>query len=424
MPETLLGLDVGTTKVAAVVGSGGAPGVRRPADGPALLGAALASCAGLRRGNGVDVAETTRGIQEATAKALRMAGVEMEAAWVGVTGQHISCLNARGEVQIARAHRQVTWEDVERVMGAAVNAVSLSPDRQMIHAISRGFWVDDQPRVRNPVGLTANRLAVDTHMVTASRNLVANLVKSVEAAGLEVAELVAEPLAGADAVLTADEEELGVLLIDVGGGTTDLGLFLEGSIAFTGAVPVGGANVTHDLAVALGITHPQAEQVKLAHGCCSPGRIPEEEETVTVPGEEGRSFSRRLLAEVIEARVQETFALVAHEMGRAQANWPPPGGAVLTGGGSLLPGIAEMAARALGCRVRLGRPRVASGPSGLLETPALATGVGLVYYAHREAESRRGEARRGWGRAGSPAALRALPILGRVVAWVKEMFSS
>jgi len=423
MPETLLGLDVGTTKVAAVVGGGGAPGVRRPADGPALLGAALASCAGLRRGNVVDVAETTRGIQEATAKALRMAGVEVEAAWVGVTGQHISCLNARGEVQIARAHRQITWDDVERVMSAAVNAVSIAPDRQMIHAISRGFWVDDQPRVRNPVGLTANRLAVDTHMVTASRNLVANLVKSVEQAGLEVAELVAEPLAGADAVLTADEEELGVLLIDVGGGTTDLGLFLEGSIAFTGAVPVGGANVTHDLAVALGITHPQAEQVKLAHGCCQAALVLEEE-AVPVPGEEERSLSRRLLAEVIEARVQETFSLVAHEMGRAQADWPPPGGAVLTGGGSLLPGIARMAERTLGCRVRLGTPRVASGPSGLLEMPALATGVGLVYYAHREAESRQAEARRGRRQAGSPAGLRALPILGRVVAWVKELFTS
>jgi len=405
-PETLLGLDIGTTKVAAVVGTRGAV--------VALAGAATAPCTGLRRGNVVDVAETSRAIREAVTKAQRMAGVELEAAWVGVTGQHLSCLNSRGEVQIARARRQITWDDVERVMSAAVNAVSLSPDRQMLHAISRGFWVDDEPRVRNPEGLSANRLAVDTHIVSASRNLIANVVKCVEEAGLEVAEIVAEPLAGADAVLTAEEEELGVLLVDVGGGTTDLALFLEGSIAFTGAVPVGGNNVTHDLAVALGVTHPQAEQVKLAHGRCDAAGIGEEE-TVALPGEEERTVSRRLVAEVIEARVEETFTLVAHEMARLQGKWPPPGGAVMTGGGSLLPGMAGVAERALGCRVRLGRPRVASGPVELLETPALATGVGLVLYAHREAESRRAEPRR---------RVRALPILGRVVARVRELFSS
>lgn len=405
-PEILLGLDIGTTKVAAVLGGRGAE--------VALLGAASAPCTGLRRGTVVDVAETARAIREAVAKAQRMAGVELGPAWVGVTGQHISCLNSRGEIQIARAHRQITWDDVEKVMGAAVSAVSLSPDRQMIHAISRGFQVNGEPRVRNPSGLVANRLAVETHIVTASRNLVANVVRAVEQAGLEVAELVAEPLAAADAVLTGDEEELGTLLIDIGGGTTDLALFLAGSIAFTGAVPVGGNNVTHDLAVALGITHPQAEQMKLAHGVCDPAAVPEEEQ-VALPDETERTASRRLAAEVIEARVRETFNLVAHEMSGLDAMWPPPGGAVLTGGGSLLPGIAIAAEQVLGCRVRLGRPRVASGPIELLETPALATGVGLVYYAHREIESQRAEPK---GR------VQALSILGRVVAWVRELFSS
>lgn len=405
-PETLLGLDIGTTKVAAVLAGRGAE--------VTLLGAACVPCAGLRRGTVVDVAETARAIREAVAKAQRMAGVELEAAWVGVTGQHISCLNSRGEIPIARAHRQITWDDVEKVMGVAVNGVSLSPDRQMIHAISRGFQVDGEARVRNPSGLVANRLAVETHIITASRNLIANVVKAVEQAGLEVAELVAEPLAAADAVLTPDEEELGTLLIDIGGGTTDLALFLDGSIAFTGAVPVGGTNVTHDLAVALGITHPQAEQVKLAHGVCDPASVPEEAE-VEVPGEEQRTVSRRLAAEVIEARTRETFNLVANEMSRLDTTWPPPGGVVLTGGGSLLPGLAALAERSLGCRVRLGRPRVASGPVELLETPSLATGVGLVYYAHKEVESQRAEPRR---------RVRALPILGRVVAWVRELFSS
>jgi len=404
--ETLLGLDIGTTKVAAVLGGRGA--------GVTLLSAACVPCAGLRRGTVVDVAETARAVREAVMKAQRMAGVELEPAWVGITGQHISCVNARGEIQIARARREITWEDVEKVMGAAVNAVSLSPDRQMIHAISRGFQVDDEPRVRNPTGLMANRLAVETHVVTASRNLVANVVKAVEHAGIEVAELVAEPLAAADAVLTPEEEELGTLLVDIGGGTTDLALFLEGSIAFTGAVPVGGNNVTHDLAVALGIPHPQAEQVKLTYGGCDPASVPEEDE-VPVPGEQDRTISRRFALEVVQARVNETLSLVAHEMSRLDAGWPPPGGVVLTGGGSLLPGLVGAAEKALGCRARLGRPRVASGPVELLETPALATGVGLVFYAHKEAEMQRAEPRK---------TVQALSILGRVVAWARDLFSS
>lgn len=406
-PDTLLGLDIGTTKVAAVLGGRGQR-VR-------LLGAASVPCSGLKRGIVVDVPETTQAIREAVTKAQRMAGVELEAAWVGITGQHIASLNSRGHIQLPRANRQVSWADVERVMAAAVNAVSIPPDRQMIHAISRGFTIDDEPRVRNPVGLSATRLSVETHVITASRNLVENVTKCVDQAGIGVAELVAEPLAAADAVLTEDEQELGVLLIDVGGGTTDLALFLEGSIALTGAVTAAGNNVTHDLAVALGVTHPVAEQIKLAHGCARAAFVPEDE-LISVPGEEDEpSVSRRFVAEVIEARVEETFRLVAQEMGRLGDRWPPPGGAVLTGGGSLLPSIAPVARDILGCRTRLGRPRVGVGPMDLLESPALATGVGLVYYAQREAESRRAEPRRG---------LRVLPVFGRIIAWARELFSS
>jgi cell division protein FtsA len=405
--ESLLGLDIGTTKVAAVIG-GRAAEVR-------ILGAASVPSAGLRRGTVVDVTETTRAIQEAVAKAQRMAGVEIEQAWVGVTGQHLASLNSRGEIQLARANREITWSDVERVMAASVSAVSIPPDRQLIHAISRGFAVDDEPRVKNPVGLSANKLAVETHIVTASRNLVDNIVRCVEAAGIGVAELVAEPLATADAILSEDEQELGVLLVDVGGGTTDIALFSEGSVSYTGAIPAAGNNVTHDLAIALSVTHPQAEQIKLAHGCARVSEAPEEQMIALPRDEEERTVSRRFVAEVIEARVQEIFRLVAHEVTKTGAMWPPPGGAVITGGGSLLPGIAPLAQEALGCRARLGRPRVASGPVHLLESPALATGVGLVYYGHREAESRRVEPR---------PTMRLIPVLGRVIAWARELFSS
>ena len=404
--DILLGVDVGTTKVAAVIGRRGAP--------LALLGAASIPCRGLRRGAVVDVAETTRAVIEAVDRARQMAGLGVDSAWVGITGQHLSCLNARAELDLPRGRKRISWGDVEKVMASAVAAVSIPPDRQMIHAISRGFWVNGEPRVRNPVGLSAARLAVDTHIVTASRNLVDNVVQCVDRAGLSVSELVAEPLATADAVLTEEEEELGVLLVDIGGGTTDLALFLDGSITFTGALPVAGNYITHDVAVALGVPLPLAEQLKLTYGGAKPSQIPEEE-CIVLDEDEARRVRRRFLCEVIGARVEEMFQLLTQAMEGVQGRWPPPGGVVITGGGSLLPGTISVAQEVLGCRARLGRPRVAAGPIELLETPALATGVGLVYYAHREAESRRGQK-------GRP--VRVLPMLGRVVAWVRDLFSS
>ena len=231
-----------------------------------------------------------------------MAGVEIEQAWVGVTGQHLACLNSRGEIQLARANREITWSDVERGDGCLRQRGLDPPTDRSIHAISRGFAVDDEPRVKNPVGLSANKLAVETHVVTASRNLIDNVVRCVEAAGLGVAELVAEPLATADAILSEDEQELGVLLVDIGGGTTDIALFSEGSVSYTGAEsPAAGNNVTHDLAIALGITHPQAEQIKLAHGCARTSEVPEEQMVALPRDEEERTISRRFIAEVIEA---------------------------------------------------------------------------------------------------------------------------
>ena len=403
--EILLGIDVGTTKVAAVVGA-------RDAEA-ALLGAASVPCRGLRRGIVVDLTDTTNAIREAVSRAQRMAGAELGSAWVGLTGQHMTSVNSHAEIRLARANREVGWGDVERAMAAAVSAVSVPPDRRMIHAISRGFALDDEPRVRNPVGLIASRLAVDAHIVTIPRNAVDNVAKAVEQAGVGITELVAEPLAAADAVLTEDEEELGVLMVDVGGGTSDLALFLEGSIAFTGAVPVAGNYITHDIAVALGITHPQAEELKLTHGSARTSLVADEETAPIAGGD--TTVSRRFLAEVIEARVQEMFRLVAQKLTGIGGVWPPPGGVVVTGGGSLLDGLASVAEEVMGCRVRLGRPRVASGPVELLESPAFATGVGLVYYAHREAEARRADRRR---------EIRVLPVLGRVVAWVKDLFSS
>ena len=403
--EILLGIDVGTTQVAAVVGA-------RDAEA-ALLGAASVPCRGLRRGIVVDLTDTTNAIREAVSRAQRMAGAELGSAWVGLTGQHMTSVNSHAEIRLARANREVGWGDVERAMAAAVSAVSVPPDRRMIHAISRGFALDDEPRVRNPVGLIASRLAVDAHIVTIPRNAVDNVAKAVEQAGVGITELVAEPLAAADAVLTEDEEELGVLMVDVGGGTSDLALFLEGSIAFTGAVPVAGNYITHDIAVALGITHPQAEELKLTHGSARTSLVADEETAPIAGGD--TTVSRRFLAEVIEARVQEMFRLVAQKLTGIGGVWPPPGGVVVTGGGSLLDGLASVAEEVMGCRVRLGRPRVASGPVELLESPAFATGVGLVYYAHREAEARRADRRR---------EIRVLPVLGRVVAWVKDLFSS
>lgn len=404
---SLLGVDIGTTKVAAVIGDRG--------EAMKLLGAASVPCHGLRRGAVVDVAETTRALQEAVARAQRMAGVELGPAWVGVTGQHLECVNTHAELLLARANRQVTYEDVQRVMEASVASVAVPADREIIHAISRGFSVDEETRVRNPVGLSANRIRVETHLVTAPRNLMNNVRQCVERAGLEIGELVAEPIATADAILTTDEQELGVLVVDIGGGTTDLALFVNGTVAYTGAVPAAGNNITHDLAVALGVTHPQAEQIKLAYGHARAAEVSAEQLIVLPRSDEERTTSRWFIAQVIEARVHEIFRLISKHLTEGEGKWPVPGGAVLSGGSSLLPGLAAVAQDALGCRCRLARPSVASGPVHLLENPSLATGVGLVYYAHREARLRRYENR---------PPVRVLPFVNRVIVWVKDLFTS
>jgi cell division protein FtsA len=404
--DILVGLDVGTTKICAVVG--------RTLDGALqILGVGLAPCRGLRRGVVVDLAETVRAIQDAIARAQRMAGVELESAWVGLTGEHISCQNTRGVITISRADHQVTAEDVHRVRRAADQGVALPADREIIHNISRGYVIDGQPGVRNPVGMSATRLEVEAHVVIGSSNFIQNVEKCVTQAGLDVEAVVLEPIATADAVVTPAERELGVIVLDMGGGTSDLAIFHGGSICYTGAVPAAGELVTKDIAIGLRLTPEDAEQVKITHGVALASLVGEEEiiPVPTIGGGPARELPRALLAEIIEPRMREIFTLVAEKIRESGFGPVVAAGAVLTGGASQLPGTAELASEILQRPVRIGVPAKITGLVETVCNPIYATGVGLVVYAARERAALAAEAR-------PPM---AASVWGRLRRWIQEL---
>ena len=387
--DLLLGLDIGTTKVAAVV-------AERGPEGPVLLGAGRAPSRGLRRGVVIDLDETVAAIEAAVAEASPPeAGRAPGAAYVGITGEHVQCLRSRGAVSINRPERRVVYEDVQRVLRAAAQSVTLPADREIIHCLPHGFTVDGQEGVRNPLGLAGGRLEVATLLVTGQSNLIQNVVRAAERAGLEVEEVVLEPLATADAVLTRAETELGVALLDIGGGTTDYAVLRGGSLVAAGAVPVGGELVTRDLAFGLRTVPEEAEKLKLAAGIARLGRAEADEllEVHSAGGTEARGVPRRRLAEIIEPRMRELLSLSGRALSEAGFRSELSAGVVLTGGGSLLPGTLELAAEVLGCEVRLGRPeRVAGiealaqpdGEAGAAASPTMATAVGLVCYGAQE----------------------------------------
>jgi cell division protein FtsA len=302
----------------------------------------------------------------------------------GVTGEHITSSNRRGTVTIAGPDSVVTEEDVERVMHAA--AMDVPRDREIIHSLPRDFAVDGHKGVRRPVGMCGQRLEVESHIVTGSAGFLQNVVQCVERAGLVVDALVLEPIATAEAVATADERELGVALIDIGGGTSDIAIFLDGSIAFSAAVPVGGNHVTRDISIGLRTPFEIAERLKLERGVASPRLIPHGEalEVVSAGSGERLRLPRAILGEIIEARMSELFEISRNAIEAAGINHRLAGGVILTGGGSLLPGAADLAQQIFDLPVRLGKPIDLSGWSEKVDTPQFSTGVGLLRFALRQ----------------------------------------
>ena len=370
--EIVVGLDIGTTKVSAVVGE-------VDCDGITILGVGTVPCRGLRKGVVSNIDWTTRSIAEAIEAAQTMAGVEIRTVYAGLCGSHIRCQQSDGVAAITGG--EVPATDVDRVIEGA-RAIPIDADRQILHVLPHEFIVDNQDGIRDPVGMSGVRLGVRVNLITAATSPVQNVVRCAERCGLTVADVVLEPLASADAVLTEDEKEIGVAVIDIGGGTTDLLLYVDGGIGHVSVIPVGGHNVTADIAAGLRTPMGEAERLKRRVGCAL-GRMVAEEEDIEVPGVGGhpsRTVPRRVLSDIIEPRVEEIFAVIRNRIEDTGLLEQLSAGAVLTGGAVLMEGMTEFAEEILGMPVRLGVRVGVGGITQLVAGPQFATGVGLVQY--------------------------------------------
>ncbi len=374
--ELIVGLDIGTTKVCAVVAE---PTEEGSLD---IIGVGCSPSHGLRKGMVVNVEETIASIKRAVEEAEMMAGCEIHSVYTGIAGSHIQAINSQGV--IALKHREVTKKDIERVIETA-KMISLPPERQIIHVLPQEFIVDDQGGIRDPQGMAGVRLEAKVNIITASVAAVQTLIRCIQKAGLDLIEIVLQPLAASEAVLTDEEKALGVALVDLGGGTTDITVFADNSIRHAAILAVGGTNVTNDIAFGLRTPFSEAEKIKLKYGIATSSLIEEEEEIEihNVGDKRVRKISRSVLAQIIEPRVEEILGLVDHELIQKDLKDMIASGVVITGGSSLLPGLVELAEQIFGLPTRIGYTRGVGGLSDVTRNPMYATAVGLVKYGFK-----------------------------------------
>jgi cell division protein FtsA len=374
----IVGLDIGTTKVCAVVAEAHEDGDLQ------ILGVGLAPSRGQKKGVVVDIETAVEAIKAAVEEAELMAGVSVDRAWISATGTHIRGINSRGAITLDGRAREITEDDVRRVIDAASD-LDLPADREAVHLLPQQFLVDGQENIVDPVGMSAMRLEVSLHLVVASVSALQNLVNCANKGGIEVQAVVLESLASNEAVLSSDERELGVALLDIGGGTTDLVCFQRGTVCHTAVFPIGGENFTNDLSVVLKTPLPDAEKIKTRYGAVLPELVPSDQ-TIEVAGIGGRAPSlvpRRQLCEILRPRAVEMLDLVRDELRRAGFADELHAGIVLTGGGALLEGLAEAAEQRFGLPVRVGVPSDVTGLSDVVSGPVYSTAVGLALYGHR-----------------------------------------
>ncbi len=378
MERTIVSIDVGTTKVCTLVGKVDEEGTFR------IVGVGVVPSKGLRKGVIVNVSEATEAITASVERAERISGHEITHAHVGVAGTHISSFNSRGVVAVSRGH-SIAQEDVSRVLDATL-AIAIPHNREIIHVVPRGYIVDGQDGVRDPRGMHGFRLEVEAHIITGAATSIHNLVKCVNQVGIEVDDLVLAPLASGEAVLTPNEREMGVILTDIGGGTTDMAIFIEGSVWHTAVLAIGGNHLTNDVAVGLRASFDTAKEIKEKYGYAIAEGVPVGENiNVPVFGEDSwQATSRRVLAEIIEARAVEIFNLLLQEVKRSGYDGLLPAGLVLCGGSSQLAGMRELGRDILQLPTRIGAPRDLQGLVDSVSSPAYATGVGLLLWALRQ----------------------------------------
>ncbi|HET8552678.1 MAG TPA: cell division protein FtsA [Gammaproteobacteria bacterium] len=369
----IVGLDCGTSKVVAIVGE------IKPGGGVEIIGIGSHPSRGLKKGVVVNIESTVQSIQRAVEEAELMAGCEIHSVFAGIAGSHVRSLNSHGIVAIR--DKEVTQGDVDRVIDAA-RAVAIPADQKILHILPQEFIIDEQDGVREPIGMSGVRLEAKVHMVTGALSAAQNIIKCVRRCGLEVDDIILEQLASSYSVLTDDEKDLGVCLVDIGGGTTDIAVFTDGSIRHTAVIPIAGDQVTNDIAVALRTPTHSAEEIKLKYACALP-QLASADETIEVPsvGERPpRRLARQTLAEVVEPRYEELFSLIQAELRRSGFEDLIAAGVVLTGGSSKMEGAVELAEEVFHAPVRLGVPQHVTGLVDVVRNPIHATGVGLLLF--------------------------------------------
>jgi cell division protein FtsA len=377
--DFVVGLDIGTTKICCVVGEVTEAGPQPVID---IVGIGTAPSTGLRKGVVINIDSTVESISKAIEEAELMAGTEISTVYTGIAGGHIKSFNSTGIVAVK--DREVTEQDVQRVIDAA-KAVAIPLDREVIHIIPQEYTINGQDGIRDPIGMSGVRLECKVHIVTGAVSSAQNIIKCANKAGLNVAEICLEPIASSEAVLSQDEKELGVVLVDIGGGTSDLAIFKDGAIVHTGVLAIGGNHITNDIAVGLRTPQAEAEAIKIKHGCAMASMV-KSDETIEVSGVGGRKarvLSRKLLAEIIEPRVEEIFSLIHQEVAKSGYLDAVTGGVVITGGATLLEGMPELAEFIFEMPVKRGLPQNIGGLRDVVNSPKFATAVGLLKYGAR-----------------------------------------
>lgn len=404
MEELIVGLDIGTSKICCVVGE------VRPDRMVDIIGMGSHPSIGLRKGVVINIENTVDSIKEAIEEAETMAGCEISSVYAGIAGGHIKGFNSHGVIALKK--REVGKLDIERVIDAA-RALAIPMDREVIHTLPQEFIVDDQAGISDPTGMSGVRLEVKIHIVTGSVTSAQNIIKCANRAGLDVYDIVLESLASSEAVLTDEERNLGVALIDFGGGTTDLAIFSQGSIKHTFVLTLGGDNLTNDIAIGIRTPFKEAEKIKIKYGCGLTSLIGEDE-TIEVPGlgdRRARTISRRLLGEILEPRVEELFSLIYQEMVRSGYDDLVSSGVVVAGGSAILPGVPEIVEQVFNMPARIGYPASIGGLKEIVNSPMYATAVGLVLYG---ANSQQREKR---------FRIRDTNIFNRIVSRMKRWFT-
>lgn len=375
--KMIVGLDIGTSKVVAIVGE------VSPEGELSIVGLGSHRSNGLKKGVVVNIESTVQSIQRAVEEAELMAGCQIHSVYVGIAGNHIRSLNSHGIVAIK--DREVFQQDLERVIDAA-QAVAIPADQRILHILPQEYLIDEQEGVKEPLGMSGVRLEAKVHLVTCAVNAAQNIEKCIRRCGLDVEDIILEQLASSYAVLTEDEKELGVCLVDIGGGTTDIAIFTEGSIRHTGVIPIAGDQVTNDIAMALRTPTQYAEEIKIKYACAL-AKLTGIEETIKVPSvgdRPARDLSRQALAEVVEPRYDELFTLVQAEIRRSGFEDMIAAGIVLTGGTSKMEGVIELAEEIFHMPVRLGSPQNIRGLKDIVNNPIYSTGVGLLLYGIKQ----------------------------------------